>query len=199
MARVQPIERRQRPELEPLFERYERYIGFVPNSALTMAHRPDVLRAFVDLTTAVNAPGSVGADLKALVGLVASVAAGCRYCQAHLAGKAVHQGLGIDDKLADVWDFDRSPRFDDAERAALRFARDAAQVPNAVTDEHFADLRRHFDDGDVVEIMAVIAVFGFLNRWNDTLATDLEAQPAGAAHDHLAVAGWDAGKHARET
>lgn len=195
MAHVTPVVREEHPELEPLFQAYEDYLGFVPNSALTMAHRPALLRAFVQLTRTVNAPGSVDAGLKALVGLVASVAAGCRYCQAHLAGKALHQDLGVDQRLDEVWDFESSPAFDDASRAALRLARDAAQVPNAVTPQHFADLRRHFDDGDIVELMAVIAVFGFLNRWNDSMATDLEAQPWQAAEAHLTPGGWQAGRH----
>lgn len=183
------------PELEPLFESYEDYMGFVPNSALTMAHRPELLRAFVELTKTVNAAGTVGAGLKALVALVSSQAAGCRYCQAHMAGKAAFQGLGVERQLEAVWDFETSGLFDPAERAALRLARDAAQVPNAVDSRHFDDLREHFDDGDIVEIMAVIALFGFLNRWNDTMATELEELPWEAADRHLAGRGWEAGKH----
>ena len=51
---------------------------------------------------------------------------------------------------------ERSPLFDEPERAALRFARDASLVPNEVTPTHFAELRAHWDEGQVVEIAAVI-------------------------------------------
>jgi alkylhydroperoxidase family enzyme len=59
------------------------------------------------------------------------------------------------------------------EKAAMDFASAAASVPNAVTDELIVQLRQHWDDGQIVEIMAVIALFGFLNRWNDSMATPL--------------------------
>jgi hypothetical protein len=101
---------------------------------------------------------------------VASTAAGCRYCQAHETVDAKMRGVD-EEKIAEIWDFERSPRYSDAERAALRFARDASVVPNAVTPEHFEDLRRHWDDGEIVEILAVVGLFGFLNRWNDSMAT----------------------------
>ena len=50
-------------------------------------------------------------------------------------------------------------------------AASASLVPNAVTDEDFAGLRKHFAD---VGIVAVVALFGFMNRWNDTIQTELE-------------------------
>ena len=56
-------------------------------------------------------------------------------------------------------------------------------------------LRRHFDDGQIVEIVATIALFGYLNRWNDTMATDLEEHPANVARHAIAPMGWTAGKH----
>jgi len=43
----------------------------------------------------------------------------------------------------------------------------------------------------------VIAVFGFLNRWNDTMATPLEEEPAEVGEKYLARGGWTAGKHDR--
>jgi len=48
-----------------------------------------------------------------------------------------------------------------------------------------------------VEIVGVIAMFGFLNRWNDTFATPLEDEPLEFGQKHLAAHGWDAGKHLR--
>ena len=84
--------------------------------------------------------------------------------------------------------------FDEAERVALRFARDAALVPNEVTPEHFEALRRHWDDGQIVEMLAVVGLFGFLNRWNDTMATALEETPLALASRAYGDR-WDVGKH----
>lgn len=115
---------------------------------------------------------------------------------AHTAGAAL--GLGIEDKkLEAVWEFRTHPLFSDAERAALEIAIAGAAQPNAVTDELFAELKRHWSEGQIVEIVAVIAMFGFMNRWNDTMATPLEDHPVEKAEKHITAHGWHIGKHGR--
>jgi uncharacterized peroxidase-related enzyme len=168
-------------------------MGFLPNSMLTMARRPEVLRAVASLAQ-VARTGTVSRELKELVALVSSTAAGCRYCQAHTASNATRIGAQAD-KLANVWSYETSDLFSDEERAALRLAHHAGLVPNQATDEDFEELRRYFDDGELVEIVTVIALFGFLNRWNDTVATDLEPAPFALASEVIAEAGWEPGKH----
>ncbi len=125
---------------------------------------------------------------------MASRAAGCQYCQAHSLAAAGMSGVG-EAKVAAIWDFRTSPLYNDAERAALEFAVAAGSVPNAVTDEHMARLREHWTDDEIVEILAAICLYAFLNRWNDTLATDLEAGPRDLGERVLAVGGWTGGKH----
>ena len=194
MARVPPLPRDQVPELEGSFGPVERRMGFLPNSLLTMARRPEVLRAAASLAQAART-GTVSPELKELVALVSSTASGCRYCQAHTASNATRAGADAE-KIAQVWSYETSDLFSDAERAALRLAHHASVVPNAATDEDFAELRQFFDDGEIVEIVAIVALFGFLNRWNDTIATDIEQQPLALATDVIGPAGWESGKHA---
>lgn len=194
MPNVEPLRREDLPELEQLFQLYDETLSFVPNSLYTMARRPDVLRALSDLITAVWRTGSVPVGLKPLLAIIASTAAGCRYCQAHEAVDARMRGVP-DEKIAAIWDFETSGLYSDAERVALRFARDAALVPNGVTPEHFVALRRHWDDGQIVELLAVVSLFGFLNRWNDSMATSLEEIPSSYGGATLGPAGWEAGKH----
>jgi len=185
------------PELKDLFAPFEKSLGFIPNSALIMQRKPKILQAFSQLVGAINGPeGELDRGFKRLLSHVASRAAGCRYCMAHTAGGALR--FGVDEaKLAAVWDYHTSPLYSEAERAALDFALAAAAQPNDVTDEMFAGLRKHWSDGQVVEIVAVISLFGFLNRWNDTMATPLEEEPARVGEEFLAGHGWSAGKHAR--
>lgn len=194
MANMQPLRREDVPELEALFAHYDETLSFVPNSLLTMARRPEILTAFSELITQIWNTGTLPKELKPLIGVVASVAAGCRYCQAHEAVDARERGVDAD-TISDIWDFERSDRYGEAERAALRFARDASLVPNEVTPAHFDELRRHWDDGQIVEMLSVIGLFGFLNRWNDTMATDLEPEPTGFAGERYGEH-WEPGKHA---
>ena len=193
MTRVQPLRREDVPELEDGFRPVEERMGFLPNSLLTMARRPEILRAVASLAQAART-GTVSRELKELVALVASTAAGCRYCQAHTASNATRIGAEAA-RIANVWRYETSELFSAAERAALRLAHHAALVPNQATEEDFEEVRRYFDDGEIVEIGAIVALFGFLNRWNDTMATDLELRPFSVANEVIAGAGWEPGKH----
>jgi len=129
-----------------------------------------------------------------MIAQMASRAAGCGYCMAHTAHSAERIGLSAGKEEA-LWDYETSSLFSEAERAALRVAQGAAQVPNAVTDGDFATLKEHYTEEQIVDIVAVIALFGFLNRFNDTMATELEASPIEAGKRFLSQRGWTVGKH----
>jgi uncharacterized peroxidase-related enzyme len=197
MAHMEPLPKDSHPELAEAFATFEHILGFVPNSLLTMQRKPMIVQGFEALTQAVMDPkGEVDAGFKRLLAHVASRAAGCQYCQAHSLVAAGLRGVP-EVKLAALWDYPTSPLFDDGERAALDFALAAGAMPNAVTSEHFARLRRHWTDGQIVEMLAAVCLYGFLNRWNDTMATELEEAPRAVGERYLASTGWDGGKHVR--
>lgn len=196
--RLAPLPPDHNPELAEFFANAPRNFSFIPNSWLIMQRKPAILRAFTQLSAALWDPkdSKVERGLKRLVAHVASRAAGCRYCMAHTVEGALH--LGVEErKLADVGDYQTSPLFDERERTTLNFAFAAAQQPNGVTDEDFAELRKFWDEEQIVEIVAVISVFGFLNRFNDTFATPLEDEPNQTGERFLGEHGWTPGKHAR--
>jgi uncharacterized peroxidase-related enzyme len=198
MARLAPLSIEPSHELAADFAFFEKTLGFVPNSLLTMARRPGLARGLIALSRGVYDPtGEVDLGLKRLIGHVASMAAGCMYCRAHTATSAKRHGVA-DEKLNAIADFATSTLFTDAERAALDFALASASVPNGVTDEQFAILRTHWSDGQIVEILGVVGLFGFFNRWNDSMATTLEAEPLDIANTTLAPSGWHIGKHQKD-
>jgi len=126
--------------------------------------------------------------------MLTSLATGCRYCQAHTALAAQRYGAS-QARLDAIWDYQSSQLFSDAERAAFNFAIAAASVPNAVTQELGDALHVHWSDEEIVEILGVVALFGFLNRWNDSMGTSLESAADAFASQTLASHGWDKGKH----
>ena len=195
MPHLDPLPWDASPQFRERFEHYQSTRGFVPNSILTMQRRPGIAQAFMDLNKAVLYEGTVAEELKMLVSLVTSQASGCRYCQAHMTNLASIYRAS-DEKIRAVWDFETSQLFSPAERAALRLGYAAALVPNEATAAHFDELKRHFDEGQIVEIVATIALFGYLNRWNDTMATALEPRAIEVASRAIGNMGWQAGKHA---
>ena len=196
MAHVDPLNRDAlNAQFEEIFQMVEGAMGFVPNSMLTMARRPELLGAFAGFAGAVQRHADLDPVLLQLVAHVTSTAAGCSYCQAHTGAVAERRGASSE-ALEDVWNFETSERFSPADRAALRLARDAGVVPNAVGKEHFDNLREHFSEEQIVDLVAVISLFGFLNRWNDTMATTLEDEPRSFGDSTLASRGWSVNKHA---
>jgi len=182
------------PDLQQRLGEYQRIRKFIPNSVKTMARRPNIAKRFADLNKAILYEGTVCEELKMLVSLASSYAAGCRYCQSHMANlSSIYEAS--DEKIAALWDFERSPLFSAAERAAITLAMKAGRLPNEASQEDFDELARHFDEGQIVEIVAAIALFGYLNRWNDTMATELESYPKEVAQRTIGSTGWTPGKH----
>ncbi|HBK56023.1 MAG TPA: peroxidase [Xanthomonadales bacterium] len=195
MALVAPLQKGSSPEVDALAAFFDETLGFTPNSVLTMQRRPEIAKAFIGLNKAVMANhGRVTSEQKRLIGYLASLSAGCRYCQAHTALAAKRYGAS-DQRLAAIWEYRTSPLFSDAERAAFDFAVAAASVPNAVDDEIAENLRRYWSDDEIVEMLGVVALFGYLNRWNDSMGTTIETGARDLANDHLAGSGWQPGKH----
>lgn len=195
MSRIEPRSRDDLSEMEPGLALVEQFMGFVPNSMLTMARVPGLAEAFGNLAQTVMGSNLVSPELRQLVAQVSSQAAGCRYCQVHTAHTAARMGVDAD-KLIDLWSFETSELFSDAERVALRFAMHAGSVPNAVTNDDFVELRKHYNDDQIASIVSTISVFGYLNRWNDTMGTELEDVPSQFGADTFANTEWEPGKHA---
>ncbi|OFZ88236.1 MAG: peroxidase [Betaproteobacteria bacterium RBG_16_66_20] len=195
--RIEPLPADHSPDLKDAFAAYTKSLGFIPNSMLILQRKPKIVKAMAQLTASIWEPdGEVDRAFKRLVAHVVSRAAGCQYCMAHTAGGALL--FGIDPKKVEaIWDFRTSPLYSEGEKVALDFAIAAASQPNGVTDEMFVEMRKHWGETQIVEIAAVAAVFGFLNRWNDTMATPLEEEPLHVGAKFLAGHGWKAGKHRR--
>jgi alkylhydroperoxidase family enzyme len=197
MARISPAGPDQFAQVADHMERWKKTKGYPPNSWLTMVRKPRVFRAYRDLHTAVMMDdGEVPKDLKFLVAAVVSGTAGDPYCAAHNAENAAHiAGVALD-KIQALHEFEKSPLYTPGERAALALARAAGAVPAQVTDAHFAELRKYYGEDAITEIVAVLSLLGWLNRWNITLATRIEDEALAFAREHLAPSGWAPGAHA---
>ncbi len=192
---VAPLENPDDVELQKLITFYNETLGFCPNSVKTMFRRPAIAYAFINLNKAVmENKGNVTSDLKRFIGFVSSHQAGCSYCQAHTI-RAAERYNATPEKLENIWDFQTHSAFSDAERVALEFALKSSALPNQVDDDIATKMRLHWTDDDIVEILGVVALFGFLNRWNDSMGTPLEEGANESGLLYLESKGWTVGKH----
>jgi len=195
MAHMQPLDKSVTPELAEDFAIFEEILGFIPNSLLTMQRKPEMVKGFGVLTKAVMSKGGeVDLGLMRLIAHFASRAAGCQYCEAHSLIAANIHGIS-QEKLDAIWEYQSSDLYSDAERIALDYALAAGSVPNGVTAELMEKMREHWSENQIVEILGAVCLYGFLNRWNDSMATDLEESPAQMGKRVLSQGGWDGGKH----
>lgn len=178
MSRIPRLSPDQIPDAaKPLIEAGTQVMGFRMNDGVDMARSPAILAGVSQMLSSIYGPGALDPQLKRLVGYVASTAAGCRYCQQHTAHGAHGQGVEAE-KINDAWLYETSPLFTDGERAALKVAHLGSLSPSEVTDADFNAMRAHLSDDECLEVVAVIAMFGFLNRWNAVMDTEVEAMPA---------------------
>jgi uncharacterized peroxidase-related enzyme len=180
MSRLAKPDQNTLDQCEAALSQAQATMGYLPNDVLSLCHWPELLPSLSDLVQTILQSGQVDPTLKRLIGVISSHTQGCTYCTAH-AGYGANQ-LGVEaEKIAAVFEFETSPLFSAAERAALRVAWHGALQPSAVTDDDIAALTSHFSPQEIVEIVAVLSLYGFLNRWNSTLNTELEVPPAAFA------------------
>lgn len=192
---VSPLIENEDQDFQDLITFFNETLGFCPNSVKTMYHRPRIAYAFIELNKAVmENKGRVTSDLKRMIAYISSNVAGCRYCQAHTIRAADRYGAEAE-KMQNIWDYKAHDAFSEAEKAALEFAFLSSIIPNQVDDEIAEKLRLYWNEGEIVEIMGVIALFGYLNRWNDSMGTEIEEGAVESGEKYLKESGWTVGKH----
>ena len=195
MPLVTPLTPEHDLETKSLADFFNETLGFCPNSVLTMQHRPAISNAFINLNKAVMAnEGRVSSALKRMIAWVSSNATGCRYCQAHAIRAAERYGAE-EEQLNNIWSYKTHPSFSESERVALDFSLAASVIPNAVDDALKKRLYTHWDEGEIVEMLGVISLFGYLNRWNDSMGTKIEDGAVESGMMYLGKNGWNKGKH----
>lgn len=185
-TRVAPLAaadpRSQDPQLEDLVD----FVGYRPNALLTMARKPGLLPAVLGLVqTTLRGAGLIEPGLRFLLAAETCRGARCGYSTVHVVHAAQHAGVGWA-KLAALPGYADSGHFDARERAALRIASAGATLPVADADPAFDQARRYFSENELIEIVSIVALFGWFNRWNSLMRSTLEPVPAEALH-HV---GW---------
>lgn len=181
--------REEHKDFEDLFKGVEAFMGYLPNAHLAMAERPELLMAFSGLASTVFQADGIDIQTKQLIALASSLSSGCKYCQAHTSHGAERAGMK-EEKVADILNYSASRHYTDKEKVLLDLAFAAGMTPNKSTKSHFDNLKKHFSKKEIIDIVSVISLFGFLNRWNDTMGTVLEEIPENFVENKLKPLGW---------
>ena len=189
IAHIETKKREDFPEFKDLFDLVESFMGYLPNAYLLMADKPDLMQAFAKMSASVFSADVLDIPSKQLIALASSLSAGCKYCQSHTSHGAERAGVPIE-KIADILNYQTSEYYEAKEVALLDLAFASGEVPNKATKAHFEKLKEFYSKEQILEAVAVISFFGFLNRWNDTFGTEIEEIPANYLSEELQPKNW---------
>ena len=168
-----------------IYDRSLRERGNVPYFFRTLAHRPEIMQTAIAHLDAVMNTGTVPKALKELVIVRTSQLNCTEYCLASHTMLAKKLGW-TDEHIAALHHAAESDLFSEREKAAILLAETMARDAHTCSDEQFAQLRQHFDEGEVVELVTAMGLFHYFNRANDLLRME-PTKPASA--EELEAAG----------
>lgn len=156
------------PEVQPVLEKLTQGFGKVPSFFGTMARVPEVLNTFMPFYAAVIDHGTVERHHKELAYLKASLINGCEYCFRAHSTSGKKNGV-IEDQIKALAFFHRSPLFDEKEKAVILYSERVTRGASAIRSGAVNELKKYFNDDQIVELTLAIAVANFTNRFNDAM------------------------------
>ncbi len=174
MARINPIDPGMAEgKAKTLLDGVQKRFGVIPNMKRTMDQSPAVLDAYLGFGKALGA-GTLDAPLREQIALTVAGANSCDYCAA--AHTAIGSILGLDgsELSANLNSFSSDPKIE----AALIFARRIVDERGWVSDEDMQRVRdAGYTDGEIVEIIAVVALNTFSNYFNHIAQSEIDFPP----------------------
>ena len=179
MARISRLGRREVSEaVGEIYDRYVRQRGNVPNMFRTVAHRPEILQTMITHMEAVLNTGTLLTSLKELVIVRTSQMNKCEYCLA--SHSLLAKKLGYSEaQIADLPRLESSKSFSERAKVGLRLAERLTRNERPLDDAKLAELKAHFTEGEIVELMTASGQFNYFNRFNNLLAMESTQPGAG--------------------
>lgn len=186
MARISRLGRREVTDaVGEIYDRFARQRGNVPNMFRTVAHRPEILQTMIAHMEAVLNTGTLPTSLKELVIVRTSQMNNCEYCLA--SHSLLAKKLGYSDvQIGELPRFESSNSFTEREKVAIRLAERLTRNERPLDDAELTELKAHFTEGEIVELMSASGLFNYFNRFNNLLAME-PTQPGAGVEPQTAV------------
>jgi len=167
MALIPSLEKNEVEDIaKEVYEKFEKETGKVPEWVKVMAHRPEILKEFVELFKAIMGEGKIGSVLKWKIAFVVSQTLKCPFCVD--VTKKMLKKFGATEKVVEeVEDIEKLP---EDEREILELVKDVTLDGHLDKPEIFEKLKEKFTSAQIIEIISVMGLFNYINRFNNTLA-----------------------------
>ena len=165
MAIIPFLEKNQIEEIaKEVYEKFEKETGKVPEWVKVMAHRPQILKEFTELFKAIMGEGKIESYLKWKVAYTISDMLRCPFCL-HVTTKMLEKFGATEKMLANIKEMKDLP---EGEKIILDLVKDITADAHLDQPEIFEKLKEKFNEAQIVEIVSVIGLFNYINRFNNT-------------------------------
>ncbi|MBN2892312.1 MAG: carboxymuconolactone decarboxylase family protein [Bacteroidales bacterium] len=163
MALISSLEKNQIEEMiKEIYETFEKETGRVPEWVKVMAHRPEILKEFTELFKTLMGGGKIESFLKWKIALVVSQTLKCPFC-VDVTEKMLNK-LGASEET-----IKKIKELTDEEKEILELVKDVTLDGYLDRPELFEKLKEKFNEAQIVEIISVMGLFNYINRFNNTL------------------------------
>ena len=149
-----------------VFQNFMDKQGKVPEWARVMANRPEILAVFAKLVGITMGPGLVEQDNKWKMAYKVSKLNNCQYCIGVTEGMMKKLGVSEEDMQYVLTDISKMKP---DEKVAVEYAEAVTKDAVNLSDQLFEELKKSYNEAQIVELTAVIGLFNYINRFNDAL------------------------------
>jgi len=167
MALISKLEKDQVEEIaKEVYEKFEKETGKIPEWVKVMAHRPEILKGFVELFNSIMKKGTIEPILKWKIAYVVSQTLKCPFC-VDVTERMLKKFGEPEDIIERIKE---KKQLSDEEKETLELAKDVTLDGHLDQPEIFERLKKKFSSAQIIEIISVIGLFNYINRFNNTLA-----------------------------
>ena len=167
MALLPSLEKNEVEEIaKEIYEKFEKETGTVPEWVKVMAHRPEILKEFVELFKAIMGKGTIEPLLKWKIAYVVSQTLKCPFCLD--VSEKMLKKFGAEDEV--IQKIKTGEISSSEEKEILELVKDVTLDGHLDQPEIFERLRKKFSPAQIIEIISVMGLFNYINRFNNTLA-----------------------------
>lgn len=163
MALILSLEKNQVKDItQEIYENFEKETGKAPEWVKVMAHRAEILKEFVELFKTIMGKGDIESVLKWKIALIVSKTLKCPFCVD--VSENMLKKLGATEEM-----IEEIKSLSTEESEILELVKDVTLDGHLDDPQLFERLKGKFNESQIVEIISVMGLFNYINRFNNTL------------------------------
>jgi len=165
MAIISSLEKNQTPNfVKKIYEEFESQEKKVPEWIKVMAHRPEILKEFYELFKTIMGKGEINSALKWRIAYLISEENKCPFC-VDVTTMMLKKLGASEEEIENAKDF---RTLSEKEREIMELVKEVTKKAHVCTPGLFEKMKKNFSEKEIVEIVSIVGLFNYINRFNNT-------------------------------